>query len=99
MKKAVIGVDRQGILKYTYSVNDGNFFPCSVTNDNSGNVIITDYRGERIHFLDRNGQFLKCIIPLGSLKAPRAVCVVGNGEMIVGEKTTGLAKIIKFNMS
>lgn len=98
MKKAVIAVDRQGILKYSYSVNDGNFFPCSVTNDKSGNVIITDYRGEKLHFLDRDGKFIKCIVLKGSFKGPRAVCIVGHGEMMVGEKTTGLAKRIKFDV-
>lgn len=97
-KKAVIAVDRQGIHKYTYSGNNGNFFPCSITNDKSGNVIITDYRGEKIHFLDRDGKFLKCIVTKESLKGPRAVCVVCHGEMMVGEKTTGLAKRIKYDV-
>lgn len=97
-KKAVIAVDRQGIHKYTYSGNNGNFFPCSITNDKSGNVIITDYRGEKIHFLDRDGKFLKCIVTKESLNGPRAVCVVCHGEMMVGEKTTGLAKRIKYDV-
>ena len=46
--------------------------------------------------LDRDGRFLRYIIPEGGIKAPRAVCMIGDGEMIVGECVTGLAKRIKF---
>ena len=45
--------------------------------------------------LDRDGRFLRYIIPEGGIKGPRPVCIVGDGEMIVGEQNTGLAKRIK----
>ena len=45
--------------------------------------------------LDRDGRFLRYIIPEGGIKAPRPVCMIGNGEMIVGEEKTGLVKRIK----
>nr|XP_022328056.1 uncharacterized protein LOC111127252 isoform X2 [Crassostrea virginica] len=55
-----------------------------------------DYQGDKIHMLDREGRFLRYIIPEGGIKLPRPVCMIENGEMIVGEQNTGLAKRIKF---
>ena len=36
--------------------------------------------------------FLRYIISEGGIKLSRAVCMVGDGEMIVGECVTGLPK-------
>jgi hypothetical protein len=59
-------------------------------------VIITDYVFERIHLLDRDGQFLRYIIPDQRINRPRGVCIVGDGDMLVGECLTGIAKRIKY---
>ena len=40
--------------------------------------------------------FMRYIIPEGGIKLSRALCMVGDGEMIVGETLTGLPKAIKF---
>ena len=45
--------------------------------------------------LDRDGGFLRYIIPKGGIEAPRPVCMIGDSEMILGELYTGLAKRIK----
>ncbi|XP_078323187.1 uncharacterized protein LOC111109841 [Crassostrea virginica] len=92
-KKKAIAVDRFGIFRYSYS---GGKNASSVATDSFGNIIVTDYTGDKIHMLDRDGRFLRYIIPEGGIKRPRAVCMIGDGEMIVGECETGLAKIIKF---
>ena len=91
--KKVIAVDRLGIFRYSYS---GGKSASSVATDSFGHVIVTDFIGEKIHMLDRDGRFLRYIIPEGGIEDPRAVCMIGDGEMIVGECKTGLAKIIKF---
>ncbi|XP_078327166.1 uncharacterized protein LOC144623061 [Crassostrea virginica] len=95
-KKIVIVVDRLGIFRYTYSRKDNVLDASSVATDSVGHVYVTDYQGDKIHMLDRDGRFLRYIIPEGGIKNPRAVCMVGDGEMIVGECRTGLAKRIKF---
>ena len=46
--------------------------------------------------LDRDGGFLKYIIPEGGIEAPCAVCMIGDTEMMIGEYNTRLAKIMKF---
>ncbi|XP_078327008.1 uncharacterized protein LOC111113340 [Crassostrea virginica] len=96
-KRIVIAVDRLGIFRYNYSGRE-NDSVCSVATDSVGHVYVTDSKGNKIHMLDRDGRFLIYIIPKGRLKRPRAVCMIGNhgdGEMIVGESLTGLAKSIK----
>ncbi|XP_078323263.1 uncharacterized protein LOC144622468 [Crassostrea virginica] len=94
-KKIVIALDRLGIFRYTYSRNN-DFNATSVDTDSIGHVYVSDYNGHKIHMLDRDGRFLRYIIPEGGIKSPRPVCMVDHGEMIVGETLTGLAKRIKF---
>nr|XP_022320417.1 uncharacterized protein LOC111122780 [Crassostrea virginica] len=94
-KNQVITVDRLGIHRYTYSERNNDFFATSVATDAFGHVYVSDSKGDKIHMLDRDGQFLRYIIPEGGIKRPRAICMIGDGEMIVGERDTGLAKRIK----
>lgn len=67
-----------------------------MTSDISGHVIVSDFMGIKIHMLDRDGRFMRYIIPQGGIEYLRGVCINGHGEMIVGECKTGLAKIIKY---
>ncbi|XP_011442633.3 uncharacterized protein [Magallana gigas] len=91
-RKAVIAVDRLGIFRYSYS----GVRSSTVTTDSVGHVIATEYIGDKIYMLDRDGRFLRCIIPDGGIKKPRGVCILGHGEMMVGENLTGIAKRIKY---
>uniref|UniRef100_K1Q039 Tripartite motif-containing protein 45 n=2 Tax=Magallana gigas TaxID=29159 RepID=K1Q039_MAGGI len=95
-KNAVVAVDRIGILRYSYSGKDRNFDVCSVATDSVGHVIVTDCKGDKIHMLDRDGVFLRYIIPEEKINRPSAVCILGTGEMMVGECLTGIAKRIKY---
>eukprot|EP00105_Crassostrea_gigas_P001662 XP_011413917.1 PREDICTED: E3 ubiquitin-protein ligase TRIM36-like [Crassostrea gigas] len=95
-KKAVIAVDRLGIFRYSYSGKDSDFRALSVATDSVGHVIVTGGVGKKISMLDRDGRFLRYIIPEGGIKDPRGVCVLGDGEMMVGECLTGIAKRIKY---
>lgn len=95
-KKSAIAVDRLGIFRFSYSGNASNFLACSVTNDFFGHVIITDFSGGKIHMLDRDGRFLRNIIPKGGINNPRPVCILGNSEMIIGECLSGIAKRFKY---
>nr|XP_034327004.1 uncharacterized protein LOC117689527 isoform X1 [Crassostrea gigas] len=91
-KSAVIAVDRLGIFRYSYS----GVSYSTVTTDYVGHVIVTDVNGDMIHLLDRDGRFLRYIIPDGGIKVPRCMCILGDGEMMVGECMTGIAKRIKY---
>lgn len=95
-KNAVIVVDELGIYRYSYSGRDNYFVVSSVATDTDGHIIVTDYGGNRIHMLNIGGQFLRYVIPEGGVKKPRAVCILGNGEMLVGGNLDGFAKRIKY---
>ncbi|XP_056006460.1 uncharacterized protein LOC130050417 [Ostrea edulis] len=95
-KPAVIAVDRLGIFRFSFSGRDKPSAVSSVTTDPAGHVIITDFC-DKIHMLDRDGRFLRYIIPDQGINRPRGVCIVGDGEMFVGENKTGIAKRIKYS--
>ena len=95
-KKIVIAVDRFGSFRYKYSGKKNDLYAMSVVTDSVGHVFATDFECDKIHMLDRDGRFLRYIIPEGGIEDPRAVCMIGDGEMIVGECLTGLVKIVKF---
>ncbi|XP_065944637.1 E3 ubiquitin-protein ligase TRIM45 isoform X2 [Magallana gigas] len=59
-------------------------------------ITTEDIQGDKIHMLNRDGRFLRYIIPEGGIKDPRSVCILGDGEMMVGENRTGIAKRIKY---
>ena len=98
-----IAVDRLGVYRYSYGGKmralgvSKNIDVCSVAADSVGHVIITDFQGDKIHMLNQDGNFLRYIIPHGmELNFPRALCVLDNDKIIVGECMSGLAKIIQF---
>nr|XP_034327005.1 uncharacterized protein LOC117689527 isoform X2 [Crassostrea gigas]XP_034327007.1 uncharacterized protein LOC117689527 isoform X2 [Crassostrea gigas] len=91
-KDAVIVVDRLGKIRYSYTGVTNS----SVTTDSVGHVIVTDYNGDKIHMLDRDGRFMRYIIPEEGIKHPSGVCILGHGEMMVGECEIGIAKRIKY---
>ncbi|XP_062618840.1 uncharacterized protein LOC134280442 [Saccostrea cucullata] len=98
-KNAVTVVDKFGIFRFSYTGNKAskeNFNVSSLTTDSMHHIIITDYDGDKIHMLDRNGRFLRYIIPDQGIRTPRAVCVVREGELMVGENLTGMIKRIKY---
>ncbi|XP_056015641.1 uncharacterized protein LOC125675256 [Ostrea edulis] len=95
-KNAVIAVDRLGIFRFSYSGRDTTFKVGYITTDPAGHVIVTDLKGDKIHMLDRDGRFLRYDIPDQGINRPRGVCIVGEGEMFVGEQNTGIAKRIKY---
>lgn len=95
-KNVVIGVNRLGIYRYSFSWKEGKSFVCSVATDLAGHVLVTDFRGIKIRILDRDGRFLRYIVLEDDIKSARGLCTFGNGEVIVAECLTGIAKRIKY---
>ena len=53
-------------------------------------LIVTDFYDKVIHMLNQDGKFLRYIVPSGAgMEKPRAVCMIGDDELIVGEEMTG----------
>ncbi|XP_062580152.1 uncharacterized protein LOC134242136 [Saccostrea cucullata] len=98
-KKAVTVVDKFGIFRFSYTGNKSSKEDInggSLTTDNMHHIIITDFQNDKIHMLDRDGRFLRYIIPDQGIETPRAVRVVREGELMVGECITGIIKRIKY---
>lgn len=95
-KNAVIAVNRLGIYRYSFSWKEGKSFVCSVATDLVGHVLVTDFLGIKIRILDRDGRFLRYIVLEDDIKRARGLCTFGNGEVIVAECLTGIAKRIKY---
>ena len=95
-KKQVIAVNRLGIFRYTYAEETNAFYPMGVVTDSVGHVIVANFQGHKIDLLDMDGQFLRYIIPEGGIRFPRAVCKMDNGDIIIGESVSCIAKGIKF---
>ncbi|XP_022328640.2 uncharacterized protein LOC111127653 [Crassostrea virginica] len=96
-RNAAIAVNQSGMFQYSYGGEKRASELSSVTTDTVGHVFISDFRGDKIHMLDQYGKFLRYIIPHGErIDHPRAICMLDDDELIVGEYLSGLSKSIKF---
>jgi hypothetical protein len=95
-ENSVIAVNSLGMYRFSYRPFRLRLDACAVTTDCAGHVIVTDSSGNKIHMLDRDGRFLRYIIPDQKIHSPRAVCIIGDEEIIVGECMSGIAKRIKY---
>ena len=96
-RNAAIAVNQSGMFQYSYGGEKRASELSSVTTDTVGHVFISDFRGDKIHMLDQYGKFLRYIIPRGErIDHPRAICMLDDDELIVGEYLSGLSKTIKF---
>lgn len=96
--KAIIVVDRLGVYRFIYPerTNEITVGICGVVTDSMGHIIVTDSQGNSVHMLDKYGRFLRFIAPEKEIASPRAVCIVNEEEILVGESLTGLVKRIKY---
>ena len=60
-KDAIVAVDRLGIFRYIYSGTNNDLDVGSVANDSKGLVFVADCKGDKIHILDGDGNFLQYI--------------------------------------
>ncbi|XP_078327225.1 uncharacterized protein LOC144617672 [Crassostrea virginica] len=96
-RNAAVAVNQSGMFQYSYGGEKRASEFSSVTTDTVGHVFISDFRGDKIHMLDQYGKFLRYIIPQGEkIDHPRALCMLDDDELIVGEYLSGLSKTIKF---
>ncbi|XP_078581866.1 uncharacterized protein LOC144865173 [Branchiostoma floridae x Branchiostoma japonicum] len=85
---------------YTYDTGHMSpepWFPCYVTVDGEGNILVTDTSNYCVHVLDRDGNFKFKFGSEGSeesqLKHPRDICVDGMGNIIVADYGNGSVKM------
>ena len=84
----IIAVDRHELIRYFYF---GGHSASSLYSDSFGHVFMKDFTGDKIHMLGIDGQFMRYFIPEGGMQRPRAICIITESEMVVGECLTGNA--------
>ena len=60
----VVALDKGYNIRYEYTGKDDNapFIPRGLCADMAGRVLITDWHSDRVHILDRDGQFLQYLL-------------------------------------
>lgn len=93
--RAVVVTDAGGMLKFRYQGNSSksNFDPYGICCDSLSNIIVADMNNDKIHMVDKDGEFLHHVTYEG-IRMPRALSIDGNDHLYVGEWDSDSIKII-----
>ena len=96
--RKVVALDKDYRVRYEYTgQGDGGYFiPRGLCTDNAGHVLIADYYSDRVHILDKDGQFLQYLLtrergPMG----PQRIDVDCEGNAWVGYMR-GDVRVVKY---
>ncbi|XP_074654088.1 uncharacterized protein LOC141908126 [Tubulanus polymorphus] len=61
-------------------------FPCGITIDHTGHILIADWSNSRIHELSTEGEFIRVLLkPKDGIRHPRAITIDNEGNLVVCE--------------
>ena len=89
----IVALDAYYHLRYQYTgQRDTTFLPMNLCTDSAGRILITDYWNNRVHILDKDGQFLQY---LQGLELPVSIDRDSDGNVWIGELYGGV-KVVKY---
>lgn len=93
--RAMVVTDACRMLRFRYEGNSSsnNFDPYGICCDSSCNIIVADMKNNKIHVVDKDGEFLNHVTYDG-IKMSRALSIDENDIMFVGEWDSDAIKVI-----
>ena len=105
--RKVVALNKDYRVRYEYTGQDDRtyydrkpFSPHGLCTDNAGRVLVTDFQNNRVHILDRDGQFLQYLLTKEQgLIMPWSINVDSEGYAWVGDGSIyggGCVKVVKY---
>ena len=96
-------LDRNGNCQYRFGKQgggEGEFdYPCCLSVNKSGHLMVCDSGNDRIQLFQLNGKFVGKIVPnqgsnLGEFNFPRSLAVLSNGRIVVSDESNHRIQIL-----
>ena len=87
-RRAVVVLNKSGQHRFSYKGQGSAFSPWGICADVLGHILVCNCKGENIHLLDQDGEFLSIIIsPKQGIESPRGLSVDDENNLYVGQHT------------